>query len=41
MRRKIVHDYLAVDEDIVWEVVTTDLPSLIPSLERIIPSENS
>ncbi len=41
MRHKIVHDYLAVDEDIVWEVVTTDLPSLIPSLERIIPSENS
>ncbi len=40
MRHKIVHDYLAVDEYIVWEVVTTDLPSLIPSLERIIPSEN-
>ncbi len=39
MRHKIVHDYLAVDEDIVWEVVATDLPSLIPSLERIIPSE--
>lgn len=36
MRHKIVHDYMAIDEDIVWEVVTTDLPQLIVGLERII-----
>lgn len=41
MRHKIVHDYMAVDEDIVWEVVITDLPSLIQSLECIIPLKNS
>ncbi len=35
MRHKVVHDYLGVDEDIVWQVVTEDLPSLIPSLEKI------
>jgi len=34
MRGKIVHDY--VDEDVVWEVVTEDLPSLIARLERIV-----
>src|SRR3954463_2313808 len=32
MRHKIVHDYLDVDFDVVWEVVTTDLPELIAQL---------
>lgn len=36
MRHKIVHDYMAIDEDIVWQVVTTDLPELTIELERII-----
>lgn len=29
MRQKIGHDYLGVDDDIVWEVVTADLPVLV------------
>jgi uncharacterized protein with HEPN domain len=36
MRHKVVHDYLGVDEDIVWQVVTEDLPPLIASLENIL-----
>lgn len=36
MRSKIVHDYLSVDDDVVWEVVTGDLPSLVAALERIL-----
>lgn len=28
MRHKVVHDYLGVDEDIVWQVVSDDLPKL-------------
>ena len=36
MRHKVVHDYLGVDEDIVWQVVTEDLPQLIASLEKIL-----
>jgi uncharacterized protein with HEPN domain len=28
MRHKIVHDYLYVDYDLVWEVATLDLPKL-------------
>ena len=34
---RIVHDYLGVDEDVVWEVVTGDLPLLVETLERIVP----
>jgi uncharacterized protein with HEPN domain len=39
MRHRIVHDYMRVDEDILWQVVTTDLPSLLPLLEHILPNE--
>jgi uncharacterized protein with HEPN domain len=30
MRHKVVHDYLGVDEDIVCQVVTDDVPKLLP-----------
>ena len=36
MRHRIVHDYLYVDFDIVWDVATKDLPALIRSLEAIV-----
>lgn len=36
MRHKIVHDYLDVDPDIVWDVATVELPRLIPVLERLV-----
>ena len=37
MRHKVVHDYLGVDEDIVWQVVTDDLPKLVSGLGTLIP----
>lgn len=37
MRHKVVHDYLGVDEDIVWQGVTGDLPKLVESLEPLVP----
>lgn len=37
MRHKVVHDYLGVDEDIVWQVVTADLPTLLGVLEPLVP----
>jgi len=40
MRHKVVHDYLGVDEDIVWQVVTHDLPTLVLSLEPLVPPDN-
>ena len=35
MRHKVVHDYLGVDDDIVWQVATEDLPTLVASLEAL------
>ena len=41
MRHKIVHDYLRVDEDIIWQVATVDLPRLVQTLDRLVPPETS
>lgn len=38
MRHRVVHDYLHVDYDIVWAVVSADLPPLIAELEKLVPS---
>jgi len=35
MRHKLVHDYLDVDTNIVWDVATVELPLLLPVLERL------
>src|SRR5579864_7256164 len=41
MRNKIAHDYLSVDNAIVWDVAAKDLPPLIAELEKIIPPQAS
>jgi uncharacterized protein with HEPN domain len=38
MRSKVVHDYLNVDDDIVWSTVIDDLPALLIELEKIMNS---
>ena len=37
MRHKIVHDYLSVDFDLVWDVVTIEVPALLPKLAALLP----
>lgn len=37
MRSKIVHDYLNVDEDVVWQSVRDELPPLISALSKLLP----
>jgi len=39
MRHKVVHDYMNVDEDIVWDTVSEELGPLILELEKILPPE--
>lgn len=38
-RDRLIHGYFDVDLNIVWQIVTTDLPALIDELKKIIPSE--
>lgn len=39
MRNRLVHDYVVIDVDIVWQTVVEELPSLVAELERIVPPE--
>jgi uncharacterized protein with HEPN domain len=36
MRHILVHDYFAVDTDIVWEVIERDLPDLKAKIEAML-----
>ena len=41
MWSKIVHDYMNVDEDIVWDSVTQELHPLIEELRKIVSPESA
>ncbi len=39
-RDRLIHGYFDVDLDIVWEIVTSDLPSVITALESVVPRDS-
>jgi uncharacterized protein with HEPN domain len=39
MGDRLIHNYLGVDYDIAWDVVTTKVPSLRHEIEQIIQRE--
>lgn len=39
-RDRLIHGYFNVDYDIIWEIITADLPPLIVELERIVAQDN-
>lgn len=40
LRNRLIHDYDRVDLDILWEIVTRDLPPLVEALEAILAWEH-
>jgi uncharacterized protein with HEPN domain len=36
LRNRLIHGYDAVDFDILWQVVSKDLPPLVAALEEIV-----
>ena len=36
MRNRLIHGYDAIDKEILWEVVTNDLPPLAAGIEQIL-----
>ena len=34
-RNRLAHDYLGVDEDVVWDIVQTEIPSLLAALRQL------
>jgi len=39
LRHRVVHDYMHVDLDIVWDVANRDLAPLAAQLEQFVPGE--
>lgn len=39
MRHRLVHDYLRVRTDVLWQTAIEDIPPLIAILEAIVPQE--
>ena len=39
MRHRIVHDYMRLDEDVLWKVVSEDLPVMLVHLEKAAPQD--
>ena len=35
-RNRLIHGYDSVDLDILWEIVATDLPALVPQIEEAL-----
>ncbi len=38
-RNVLAHNYGAIKQDLVWEVITVHLPELVDRLEQIIPEQ--
>jgi len=36
MRHRIVHDYMDINEDVLWQVATVSVPELVGLLENIV-----
>jgi uncharacterized protein with HEPN domain len=39
LRNILIHQYFGVDESIIWEVITVDLPDARPNLIKVIQAE--
>ena len=37
-RNRLVHAYLGIDDDVVWDIIQTDVPHLLPELRRLLGS---
>ncbi len=34
-RNRIIHGYLGIDTDLIWDIVQKDIPALLPALKQI------
>lgn len=36
MRNRLIHVYFDIDYDVVWEAINSEIPQIIPELEKLI-----
>ena len=37
-RNRVAHGYLGMDEDVIWDIIQTDIPNLLPALRDLLNS---
>ena len=37
-RNRVAHGYSGIDDDVIWDIVRTDIPDLLPKLRRMLDS---
>jgi len=40
-RNRLIHGYLGIDNDIVWDIVCKDVPALLPALRGLLETTGS
>jgi uncharacterized protein with HEPN domain len=40
MRNRLIHGYDQVDFEVLWQILTRDLPGVVQNLDRALPPEN-
>ena len=40
-RNRLAHGYLGLDDDVLWDIVQTDIPDLLPKLRCLLDSHRS
>ncbi len=38
-RNRLIHGYLGIDNDTLWSIIQTDIPALLPLLQRLQKTE--
>lgn len=39
MRNRLAHAYFGIDRDMVWETVTREIPTILPSLRALLSGQ--
>lgn len=35
-RNRVAHAYLGLDDDVIWDIIRTDIPNLLPALRNLL-----
>ena len=38
-RNRLAHAYLGIDDDVIWDIVRTDVPKMLPKLRRLLETK--
>ena len=39
-RNRLAHSYLGMDDDVIWDIIQTDVPNLLPALRNVLNTTN-